>query len=119
MKLVCQDCRFGKKVSDESIKYCPQCGSENIRISLDSGVVEQRPTPKVSKVDRHPGKKVTKAGGYFLVIAILTLMINFIMPTSSSYAFILFIFPVQIVIGLVLLVVGLIISARSKSEEFP
>ena len=117
MKLVWWDCRFGKIVSDESVKHYPQCGSENIHISLNGEADEQKTQPRLSKEERQPGKKIAKVGSYIIIMALLTLAINFIMPTSTSYAFILFLFPIELVIGLVLLVVGFLVSQTSGSFQ--
>lgn len=61
--------------------------------------------------------KVAKAGIYLLVIAVGTLLINLITPTFSSYTFIVFMFPVELVVGLILVIVGLIQSVLSKYRE--
>jgi len=61
--------------------------------------------------------KVAILGINIIMIAVVTLLINFIIPTSSSYAFILFLFPIEFTIGLIVLIIGLILSFLSKSGE--
>lgn len=63
-------------------------------------------------MENSKGKKLIKVGGIVVMIAVGTLLINLITPTSSSYAFILFLFPIEFVFGLVLLVVGYISRLR-------
>ena len=61
--------------------------------------------------------RAAKVGIYIIIMAVGTLLINFIIPTSASYAFILFLFPIEFIIGLIVLIIGLILSFLSKSGE--
>ena len=60
--------------------------------------------------------KITKVGVYIIFIAVITPLISFMTDPSSAYVWI-FLFPVELVIGVIVLVVGLIVGSVSGSKD--
>lgn len=60
---------------------------------------------------------IAYCGGMIMMFALIAYVINFSMPTSSSYAYIGIVGPIFPLIGVVILVIGLIIKAAKKKQQ--
>ncbi len=60
---------------------------------------------------------VTYCGGMIIMFAIIAYAINFVMPTSSSWAYIYVVGPVFFLLGVVVLILGIIIDAAKKKNQ--
>ena len=57
--------------------------------------------------------KLTKVGIYIIIIAVITPVISFMTNPSSSYVW-LILFPIELGIGIIVLIVGVIVGAASS-----
>ncbi|MFX1344155.1 MAG: hypothetical protein ACFFBC_00070 [Promethearchaeota archaeon] len=60
--------------------------------------------------------KITKVGLFIIFVALISPIITFMLNPSSSYVWII-LFPIELVIGVIVLIVGLIIGASGKPEK--
>ena len=61
--------------------------------------------------------RFTNCGVMLIIFCIIAYVINFVMPTSSSWAYIYVVGPIFFLIGVVVLIIGIIVDAARKKKH--